>query len=247
VIDSGVLDAAAVIPGSVQAVCGQAAYDYVVMATYAALEGVVNAVVTAPLNKEALQMAGIRYPGHTEIFASLTGSAHYCMMMASKDINVCLTTTHIAHSDERIFDVITLATDAMRRLGAPAPRVTVCGLNPHAGENGLFGDEESRLIMPAVLDARAAGIQVTNPLPPDTAFIDTIRKKTDVYIVMYHDQGLIPFKMLAFDTGVNITLGLPIVRTSVDHGTAFDLAWKGVASYKSMLAAIDTAVRLAEA
>jgi 4-hydroxythreonine-4-phosphate dehydrogenase len=221
------------------------------LAVQAAQQGHIRAVVTAPLHKEALHIAGVPYPGHTEMLAALTGCQHYCMMMASPAINVCLATTHIALagvasslSISRILEVIRLGDDAMRRFGIASPRLTVCGLNPHAGENGLFGDEEQRLILPAVQAARADGIRVSDPLPPDTAFIPSMREKTDAYIVMYHDQGLIPFKMLAFETGVNVTLGLPLVRTSVDHGTAFDIAWQGTASAGSLAAAVQTAVRL---
>lgn len=252
VVDVDGLDAAAVVPGQVQAACGAAAYRYVERAVRAALDGIVQAVVTAPLHKEALQLAGVPYPGHTEMLAALTKTERYCMMMASSELNVCLATTHIALSQVslqlttvRVREVIRLADAAMRRFGIAAPRLTVCGLNPHAGEHGLFGDEEARVILPAVAAARAEGLRVTDPLPPDTAFIPAIRARTDAYIVMYHDQGLIPFKMLAFETGVNVTLGLPVVRTSVDHGTAFDIAWKGTASASSLQAALHMAYRLA--
>ena len=251
VVDGGVPAADAVMPGVVQAACGAAAFRYVQLAVQAAQQGWIRAVVTAPLHKEALQLAGVPYPGHTEMLAALTGTRRYCMMMAAPEINVCLATTHIALSQvaaelttARIGEVIRLADAAMRRFGSAAPRLTVCGLNPHAGEHGLFGDEEPRLILPAVQAARADGLTVSDPLPPDTAFIPSMRAKTDAYIVIYHDQGLIPFKMLAFETGVNVTLGLPLVRTSVDHGTAFDIAWQGKASAESLVAAIQTAVRL---
>lgn len=251
VVDDDTTGVDAVTPGGVQPACGAAAFRYVQLAVLAAQQGWIRAVVTAPLNKEALQLAGVPYPGHTEMLAALTGTRRYCMMMASPGINVCLATTHIALSQVaseltvgRIGEVIRLADDAMRRFGRPAPRLTVCGLNPHAGEHGLFGDEEQRLILPAVQAVRADGLQVSDPLPPDTAFIPSMREKTDAYIVMYHDQGLIPFKMLAFETGVNVTLGLPLVRTSVDHGTAFDIAWQGKASAASLVAAVQTALRL---
>jgi len=251
VADCGIPEAEAVTPGVVQSACGAAAFRYVQLAVQAVQQGWIRAVVTAPLHKEALQLAGVPYPGHTEMLAALTGTRRYCMMMASPGINVCLATTHIALARvaseltvSRIGEVIRLADAAMRRFGRPTPRLTVCGLNPHAGEHGLFGDEEQRLILPAVLAARADGLQVSDPLPPDTAFIPSMREKTDAYIVMYHDQGLIPFKMLAFETGVNVTLGLPLVRTSVDHGTAFDIAWQGKASPESLTAAVQTAIRL---
>ena len=254
VADIAIPDVTGITPGLVQTACGAAAFRYVEMAVQAARLGRIRAVVTAPLHKEALHIAGVPYPGHTEMLAALTGCRRYCMMMAAPEINVCLATTHIALSQvaaelttARIGEVIRLADAAMRRFGSAAPRLTVCGLNPHAGEHGLFGDEEPRLILPAVQAARADGLTVSDPLPPDTAFIPSMRAKTDAYIVMYHDQGLIPFKMLAFETGVNVTLGLPIVRTSVDHGTAFDIAWQGKASAESLVAAVQTAVRLSVA
>jgi 4-phospho-D-threonate 3-dehydrogenase / 4-phospho-D-erythronate 3-dehydrogenase len=249
-LDCPGLEAAAVRPGEVQRACGAAAYDYVERAIKAARAGVTQAVVTAPLHKEALQLAGIPYPGHTEMLAAHTATRDYCMMLTSDEISVCLVTTHVALSavsvalsEDRIVKVIELAGAAMTRMGR-GTHLTVCGLNPHAGEHGLFGDEEARVIEPAIARARAAGYTVEGPLPPDTAFVPAQREKTDAYIVMYHDQGLIPFKMLAFDVGVNVTLGLPIVRTSVDHGTAFDIAWQGKASPTSMIEAIKVAVRL---
>jgi 4-hydroxythreonine-4-phosphate dehydrogenase len=252
VLDCPGLDCAGVRCGEVQAECGAAAYDYIERAVKAARGGKTCAVVTAPIHKEALQLAGIPYPGHTEILAAHTATRDYCMMMASAEINVCLVTTHEALSavpglltETRIDRVIELTAAAMRRMGVASPRLTVCGLNPHAGEHGLFGDEEARLIAPAVVRARSAGIDVRGPVPPDTAFVPALRAETDAYVVMYHDQGLIPFKMLAFDVGVNVTLGLPIVRTSVDHGTAFDIAWQGKASPTSMYEAIAMATRLA--
>jgi 4-phospho-D-threonate 3-dehydrogenase / 4-phospho-D-erythronate 3-dehydrogenase len=253
VLDCAGLDSATVRPGEVQRECGAAAYDYIRRAIGAARDGMTSAVVTAPVHKEALGLADIPYPGHTEMLAAHTATRDYCMMMASDEINVCLVTTHVALSavpagitENRIVKVIELAASAMRRMGR-TERLTVCGLNPHAGEHGLFGDEEARVIEPAIERARSAGYTIDGPLPPDTAFIPAQREKTDAYIVMYHDQGLIPFKMLAFDVGVNVTLGLPIVRTSVDHGTAFDIAWQGKASPTSMVEAIKLAVRLAEA
>jgi 4-hydroxythreonine-4-phosphate dehydrogenase len=252
VVDCGGLDSAAVVCGEVQGACGAAAYDYIKRAISAAVSGKTAAVVTAPIHKEALKLAGVPFHGHTEMLAEHTGTCDYCMMMASDEINVCLVTTHTALSnvvheitEERILKVIDLADGAMRARGRVNPRLTLCGLNPHAGEHGLFGDEEDRIIRPAAVRARGAGYNVTDPLPPDTAFVPSVREKTDAYIVMYHDQGLIPFKKLSFETGVNVTLGLPIVRTSVDHGTAFDIAWQGAASPTSMVAAVKMAVRMA--
>ena len=239
-------------PGRIQEACGRAAYAYIEVGVEAAMRGWTAAVVTAPIHKESMRLAGIPHPGHTEILAELTGTDRVCMMLASDEITVSLVTTHTPYGDvtaqiskARILEVIRLTVDAMRRIGNTRPRITVCALNPHAGEHGLFGDEEQSLVEPAVRAARKAGFCVTGPLPPDTAFIPRQRQVTDAYVVMYHDQGLIPFKMLAFDKGVNITLGLPIVRTSVDHGTAFDIAWKGKASPNSLIQAILWAVKLA--
>lgn len=238
-------------PGEVTGACGQAAYDCLCAAVNAAKEESIAGIATGPLNKAALSKAGISHPGHTEILAELTGTSRYCMMMACDDLAVGLVTTHVAYSDvpamlttERVLEVIELSADAMSKTGKTNPSVTVCGLNPHGGEDGMFGAEEQEIITPAVNLAKAKGLNVKGPVPPDTAFIPRMRETTDAYVVMYHDQGLIPFKTLAFDRGVNITLGLPIVRTSVDHGTAFDIAWQGKASAFSMVQAVLWAVRL---
>jgi 4-hydroxythreonine-4-phosphate dehydrogenase len=252
VADGCILRGSDIRSGRVQKSCGQAAYAYIEAAIEAAVKGWTAAVVTAPIHKESLRLAGIPYPGHTEILAELTGTDRVCMMLASDEITVSLVTTHIAYRDvpaqlskSRILETIRMTSVAMKRMGKTRPRITVCALNPHAGEHGLFGDQERKQIEPAIRAARKSGICVTGPLPPDTAFLPDKRRSTDAYVVMYHDQGLIPFKMLAFDKGVNITLGLPIVRTSVDHGTAFDIAWKGKASPNSLVQAVLWAVRLA--
>lgn len=251
VVDCGAMDLDALQPGVIQAACGRASYRYVEAAVRAALEHRIDAVATAPIHKESLNCSGIRHPGHTEILAELTGTRRYCMTMASADIVVSLVTTHVAYRDvlrgltaDRVVEVIRLTGEALRRMGVKSPRLTVCALNPHAGEHGLFGDEEARIIEPAIMRAKKAGWILKGPLPPDTAFLPACRKTTDAYIVMYHDQGLIPFKILAFEKGVNITLGLPIVRTSVDHGTAFDIAWKGKALPESMIQSVLWASRL---
>jgi 4-hydroxythreonine-4-phosphate dehydrogenase len=241
-------------PGQVSAECGAASYAYVEAAIRAALSGEVGAICTAPLNKEALHAAGIEYPGHTEILAALTQAPRVCMMLTSSEITCSLVTAHVGLHEvpdvltvPRILDVIELTVIAMRRLRGREPRLAICGLNPHAGEHGLFGRrEEEEIIGPAAETARSQGIVLDGPLPPDTAFLPDRRRETDAYICMYHDQGLIPLKMLAFDTAVNITLGLPIVRTSVDHGTAFDIAWQGTASPTSMFEAVKLAARLAK-
>ncbi len=252
VVDDPDFDAEHVVPGRVQAACGAAAARCVARAVVDATGNRIAAVVTAPLHKAALHAAGVLYPGHTEMLAACTGQRDVCMMMSDPQLRVCLVTTHLALSDvaesitqARVERVLDLAHAALRQQGIHAPRITVCGLNPHAGEEGAFGQEEQRQIAPAVRAALARGYHVRGPLPADTAFVAAMREQTDVYIVMYHDQGLIPFKMLAFETGVNVTLGLPLIRTSPDHGTAFDIAWQGRASDSSMCAAVKLALRLA--
>lgn len=241
-------------PGHVSAVTGSASYAYIEAAIHAALAGEVDAICTAPINKESLAAAGIDYPGHTEILEAITQAPRVCMMLTSEEITCSLVTTHVGLREvpdlltvPKILDCIELTVSAMRKMRRQEPRLTVCGLNPHAGEAGLFGDrEEERIIAPAIEAARAQGIVIEGPLPPDTAFLPAKRRATDAYICMYHDQGLIPLKMLAFDTAINVTLGLPIIRTSVDHGTAFDIAWQGKASVSSLLEAVRLAVRMAE-
>lgn len=255
VVDCAAIAPESVQPGKVSAACGRAAFTYIDHAIRAALAGRIVGVVTAPINKEALHLAGIEYPGHTEIFTVKTGAKRTCMMLWSEATAVSMVTVHVGYADvpkhlsiERILDVIELTAEALSCLLGRQPRLAVCGLNPHAGEHGLFGQrEEERFIEPAISEARKRGINVEGPLPPDAAFTPGMRKRFDGYVTLYHDQGHIPFKMLAFETGVNITLGLPIIRTSVDHGTAFDIAWKGVADPRSLFAAIDVATRLAHA
>lgn len=252
VVDCRAVSANGVQPGRVQAECGRAAVEYIRLAVEAVLSDRVCGIATAPINKEAIQAAGFRFPGHTELIAELTKSRRVCMMLTSDELTVSLVTVHVgldempqALSRERVLDVIELTDEIMRRrLGRP-PRIAVCGLNPHAGERGLFGKkEEERFIEPAIEAARQKQIDVVGPLPADTAFVPDRRKQVDAFVCMYHDQGLIPFKMLAFDTGVNVTLGLPIVRTSVDHGTAFDIAWRGKANPQSLIQAVLLAVKL---
>ena len=246
------IDAAAVQPGRVDQSTGRAAYTYIDAALQAATSGRVDAITTGPIHKEALQLAGVRYPGHTEILLERTGTKRGCMMLTSDEVTCSVVTGHVGLRDvfdaltvDRILEVIELSDEAMRQLRGHLPRLVVCGLNPHAGEHGLFGrGEEEALIEPAIELARARGIQVDGPVPPDTAFLPARRASTDCFVCMYHDQGLIPLKALAFDDAVNVTLGLPIVRTSVDHGTACEIAWQGKASYTSMVAAITLAVKL---
>jgi 4-hydroxythreonine-4-phosphate dehydrogenase len=239
-------------PGEISAKNGRAAYVYIEKAIGAALAGKIDGVVTAPIHKESLCLAGVKFPGHTEIFTALTGAKQSCMMLYSDKLTVSMATTHIGYHEvpkklsvERLLNVIELSANAMRRMLKREPRVGVCGLNPHAGEHGLFGNgEEESYVAPAVAESRRRGIDANGPLVPDAAFTSNVRKKFDVIVALYHDQGHIPFKMLAFDTGVNVTLGLPIVRTSVDHGTAFDIAWQGKADPTSLYSAIQLAASL---
>lgn len=251
--DCGAVDVAEVRPGQISAACGRAASVYVKASVEAALSGNVAAIATAPLHKETLRLAGVPYPGHTEMLTALTRAERSCMMLASDDLTVSFVTVHVGYAEvpellsrDRILDVIELTVQALQRLGKKSQKIAVCGLNPHAGERGLFGNqEEERHIKPAVEAAQAQGIDVEGPFPPDTIFVPEWRGAFSAIVCMYHDQGHIPFKMLNFDTGVNVTLGLPIVRTSVDHGTAFDIAWTGKARSTSMVQAILWAARLA--
>lgn len=252
VFDLRCLAAESVQPGQVDARCGEASFRYIIAAIDAAKTGQVDAITTAPINKEGLHAAGHRYPGHTELFAERVQAPRWCMMQYSEEITCSFVTVHAGYSEvpkllnpERILDVIELTGEALRRIRKREPRLLVCGLNPHAGEHGLFGDrEEERLIVPAVEAARQKGWQVEGPVPPDTAFTPTRRQQFDAVVCMYHDQGHIPVKMIAFDSAVNTTLGLPIIRTSVDHGTAYDIAWQGKASPGSLFAAVRLALQL---
>ena len=251
VIDAGLLAGDALTPGRLNAASGHAAREYVVRATKAALAREVSALVTLPMNKEATQLSDPHFTGHTELIGELCDSQDVTIMLASPDLIVTHVSTHCSLRQaiercrrERIAKIIELTWFAARRL-KPDARIAVAGLNPHAGENGLFGREEIDEIAPAVADAQAHGWPVEGPLPPDTLFYLAVRrKKYDAVVCMYHDQGHIPSKLLDFEGGVNIALGLPIVRTSVDHGTAFDIAWKGVASIRSFEAALEMAIRL---
>lgn len=235
--------------GVVSAEAGRAAYDAVAAAIGYAMNGQIDAIVTAPLNKESLRLAGLPYPGHTEILAELSSTDDYTMMMASEDLRVVLVTIHeplkdaIAQIDQdSILRVIRLADAALRPSVGGAPRIGVAGLNPHAGENGLLGTEEIDIIGPAVARARAEGFDVSGPFPPDTVFLRARTGDFDVVIAQYHDQGLIPFKYLGLEKGVNVTIGLPFVRTSVDHGTAFEIVGKGIADHRSLGVALEQAL-----
>ncbi len=253
VIDWKALDASAVRPGRFDASTGAASFAYIEASIDAARRGRVSGVTTGPIQKEALHQAGIHFPGHTEIFAQRFQSQRWCMMQYSEIITCTFVTVHVGYAEvpellkkQRILDVIELTAEALRRIRRREPKLIVCGLNPHAGEHGLFGNrEEEREIEPAIEAARAAGIHIEGPLPPDTAFLPARRETTDAFVCMYHDQGHIPVKALAFDSAVNTTLGLPMIRTSVDHGTALDIAWKGVANPGSLFAALRLAAQLA--
>jgi 4-hydroxythreonine-4-phosphate dehydrogenase len=252
VLDIGSIDPDSVQPGRFSAATGRASFQAVTRAIEAAVSGDVDAIVTGPIQKEAWRAAGIEFPGHTELLAERTGAKECVMMLTSEAISCVLATIHVPLADvasslstESVLRAIRLGAEATSLTHRRPARVTVCGLNPHAGENGLFSHgEETNVILPAIEAARQIGIHVRGPLPPDTAFTPANRARTDLYVCMYHDQGLIPLKALAFDDAVNITLGLPIVRTSVDHGTALDLAWQGIANHRSMLAAIRMAIDL---
>ncbi len=240
--------------GQVSAGAGRAAVEYVMRACDLAMAGQVEAVVTAPLNKEAMHRAGFLYPGHTELLAERTGAERVSMLLVGPALRVVHVSTHVSLEEAirrvtpaRVLEVIELAHRSCRMLGIEAPRIAVAGLNPHASENGLFGMQEAERIQPAIEMARARGWTVSDPQPPDTVFLRATRGEFDIIVAMYHDQGHIPMKLLAFDSGVNVSIGLPVLRTSVDHGTAFDIAGTGQASEESMLAAIRVAVTMAKA
>ncbi|THA77770.1 4-hydroxythreonine-4-phosphate dehydrogenase PdxA [Streptomyces sp. A0642] len=234
--------------GALDARAGAASFRYVRRGIELALSGGVRALVTAPVNKEALRLGGVPYPGHTEILADLTGTTDYAMMMANDELQVVLVTVHQsllsaidAIDRARELATIRLTHRTLRRGGLPAPRIAVAGLNPHAGENGLFGREDLEIIAPAVRAAQDEGIRASGPWPADTVFMRARAGEFDAVVAQYHDQGLIPVKYLGLEHGVNITIGLPFVRTSVDHGTAFDIAGRGTADHLSLLTALHRA------
>ncbi len=238
--------------GRVSAAAGQAAYDAIVAAVEDAQQGRIAAVATAPINKEAFAAARVPWRGHTELLAHLTGAPRVAMMFYSDVLRVVLATVHIplaavprALTRESLEETIALTASELPRFGWPSPRLALAGLNPHAGEHGLMGLEDEAVLVPAVEASRARGITIDGPLPADTVFVRAMRGDFDAVIACYHDQGLIPVKLVAFGQAVNVTLGLPIVRTSVDHGTAFDIAGRGVADPSSMVHAVLLAARLA--
>ena len=239
-------------PGVLSGAAGLAAYNVIIRAVADAVTGVVDAIATAPVNKEAFKLAGLHWAGHTDLLAHLTGTSHVAMMFHSDVLRVVLATVHIpladvprALTEELMERTIRLVARELPRFGVGRPRIGVAGLNPHAGEHGLFGREEIDAIIPAVKTCRAESIDVSGPFPGDTVFMRATRGDFDVVIACYHDQGLIPVKLLAFGQAVNVTIGLPIIRTSVDHGTAFDIAGRGVADHGSMVAAVQLAAKLA--
>jgi 4-hydroxythreonine-4-phosphate dehydrogenase len=246
----------------VSATAGRAAYGYIEKAVRLCQSGAIAGMVTAPVNKEALAAAGVPHSGHTEILAQLSGTKDFAMLLMGRELKVIHVTTHVSLrrvpdlcTHDRVLRVIHLARQTMNGLGVRRPRIAVCGLNPHAGEDGLFGDEEKTQIIPAVAAARREGLDVYGPLPADTLFSRARGGEFDIVVAMYHDQGHVPVKTLGFTydevsgrwtglSGVNVTVGLPFLRVSVDHGTAFDRAWKGIANPESMLEAIDVAIRM---
>jgi 4-phospho-D-threonate 3-dehydrogenase / 4-phospho-D-erythronate 3-dehydrogenase len=245
-------DLSGIQPGQVQPEAGKAAAECVIKATELAMAGKIAAIATAPLNKDALNQAGYHYPGHTEMLADLTGAKDYSLTLIAGKLRVIHVTTHVSMrraldlvDRDRVLRIVRLADRFCRYLGVAAPRVAIAGFNCHAGENGLFGNEEIDQIKPAIDEARADGVDASGPWPGDTIFYRASRGEFDIVVAMYHDQGHIPVKMLGFEAGVNTTAGLPIIRTSVDHGTAFDIAGQGRASHGSMLESVKLAAQLA--
>jgi len=241
--------------GQPQPMAGKAAVEYVQRAVELALAGEIHAIATAPLNKAAMNMAGYEYAGHTEIIAELTKTKEYSMMLVAGDLRVIHVTTHVSLKKacdlvrrDKVFTSIRLADEAMKGLGIEKPRIAVAGLNPHAGEGGLFGKEEEEEIEPAIKKAKELGIDITGPYPADTVFLRAKNDEFDVVVAMYHDQGHIPVKILGFETGVNVSVGMPIIRTSVDHGTAYRRAGLrlGTADPRSLIEAIKLAAKMAQ-
>ncbi len=239
-------------PGALSAEAGQAAYDAIVAAVRDAQAGRINAIATAPVNKEAFALAGLPWKGHTDLLGALTHSPRAVMMFYAEQLRTVLATVHVAIRDvprvltaDVLRETIEITARELPRFGYPSPRLAMAGLNPHAGEHGLMGDEDDRVIAPVLAGCRAAGINITGPIPGDTVFVRATHGEFDAVIACYHDQGLIPIKLLAFGSAVNVTLGLPIIRTSVDHGTAFDIAGQNRADASSLVQAVLLAARLA--
>ncbi len=240
-------------PGNISAACGMAAWNAVVNATEDTISGKTNAIVTAPMNKASVNLSGMKFTGHTELIAELCGTKDFAMMQSADNLRVAFVTTHIplcrvceCATLERIVRVGELLNDAIKAEGIAQPRLAAAAINPHAGENGFMGCDDEEVVKPALKELHSRGITVDGPYPPDTLFIEKIRTQYDGLLSMYHDQGHIPFKMLAFDRGVNSTIGLPIIRTSPDHGTAFEIAWQGRADTGSLFAAMRLAITRAK-
>ncbi|AEX24858.1 4-hydroxythreonine-4-phosphate dehydrogenase PdxA [Vibrio natriegens] len=251
VIDIPLEDIGSFKIGTVQAQAGDLAYRCIEVATSLALDGEISAIATAPLNKEALHLAGHNYPGHTELLAKLTDTKDYAMVLYTDTLRVIHVTTHIALlkfletlNQNRVNTVIKIADEFMKKAGFETPRIAVAGVNPHAGENGLFGTEEIEVLNPCIETMKKEGVDVYGPCPPDTVFLQASQGQYDIVVAMYHDQGHIPLKLMGFYDGVNITAGLPFFRTSADHGTAFDIAWSGKANPESMIKSVELAVKL---
>lgn len=239
--------------GKVHKGAGDIAYKTILKGVELAQKGKIAAIVTAPICKESLHLAGHHFDGHTGLIAHLTNTRKYRMLFSAEKLKILHVTAHLSLQDainrltpELVYESITLGHQHLQELGLPTQRIAVCGLNPHAGENGIFGREDLDIIRPAVEQARSEGISVEGPLPADTTFLRAYTGHYDMVIAQYHDQGHAPGKLVAFDTAVNVTVGLPIIRTSVDHGTAFDIAGKGIAKYGNLHCAIDYAVKLAQ-
>jgi 4-hydroxythreonine-4-phosphate dehydrogenase len=250
----GAVDDPAIPIGRVSARAGQAAYDAILAAVKDAQAARIDAIATAPINKEAFAAARVPWRGHTELLAHLTGAPRFAMMFYADELRVVLATVHVPLAEvphlltrDRVEEIIDLAAAELPRFGSPSPRIAVAGLNPHAGEHGLMGLEDEAVLRPAIESCRARGIRVDGPFPADTVFVRAIRGEFDAVVACYHDQGLIPVKLVAFGRAVNVTLGLPIIRTSVDHGTAFDIAGQGIADPSSLISAVLLAAKLAAA
>lgn len=251
VVDPGLLKAGDITPGQISKAAGDAAVQYVELATRAALDGKIDAMVTLPINKESSGLTHPDFQGHTELIAAICGVRNYTMMLVSPKLIATHVSTHVSMQEairrvkkERILNVARLTNNAVKLI-RPRARIAIAALNPHAGENRKFGNEDLDEIAPAVAAARAEGIDACGPVPADTLFMKALAGQYDAVVCMYHDQGHIPLKMIAFHEGVNVTIGLPIIRTSVDHGTAFDIAYKGIASTQNLVAAFNLAVTMA--
>jgi 4-hydroxythreonine-4-phosphate dehydrogenase len=253
VLDLDNADPAKIKAGQVGKAAGQAAFEYIETAVQLAKDGEIDGIATAPINKEAIRKAGHKFDGHTEILAAYTGTKDYAMMFVSDKLWVILVTTHMplhevskSLTKQKVLKTIKLAHETLAKLRGRKPKIGVAGLNPHAGENGIFGHEEIRVIAPAVAEARKLGIDAKGPVSPDAIFYLANAGMFDIVVAMYHDQGLIPLKLLSFNRSVNVTVGLPIIRTSVDHGTGFDIVGKGWANPQSLIEAIQVAAHFAK-